>query len=65
MILSIIVPVYNTQDYLERCITSIVNKQTDKVEIILVDDGSMDKSTDICDDYANKYRNVKVIHQKS
>lgn len=65
MILSIIVPVYNTQDYLERCITSIVNKQTDKVEIILVDDGSMDKSTDICDDYANKYRNVKVIHQKN
>lgn len=64
MLLSIIVPIYNIQKYLQKCVDSILN-QSGNIEIILVDDGSTDKCSEICDDYANKDNRVKVIHKKN
>ena len=60
---SVIVPVYNEEKYLEACIESLVNQTVDYYEIILVDDGSTDKSGEICDKYASD--KVRVIHQKN
>lgn len=62
---SIIVPVYNTEQYLRQCIDSILTQIFSDFEIILVDDGSTDSSGNICDEYANKDSRVKVIHQKN
>lgn len=62
---SIIVPIYNTETRLKRCIDSLVNQTFKDIEIILVDDGSTDKSSSICDEYANKDSRIKVIHQKN
>lgn len=63
--ISIIVPIYNVQDYLHRCINSVINQNIDSIELILVDDGSSDDSGSICDYYAGKHNNIKVIHQKN
>ena len=60
--ISVIVPVYNVEAYLHRCIDSILNQSYKDFELILVDDGSEDHSGEICDEYG-KYENVKVIHQ--
>lgn len=60
---SIIVPVYNTEKYLERCIESVLNQTLQDIEVILVNDGSTDKSGWICDEYARKDKRVRVIHQ--
>lgn len=60
---TIIVPVYNTQQYLRRCVESICNQTYRNLEIILVDDGSQDSSGRICDDYAKKDSRIRVIHQ--
>ena len=60
---SIVIPVYNVKDYLTTCIESILNQQFKNYEIILIDDGSSDGSEVICDTYANKYENIKVIHK--
>lgn len=62
MDVSVIIPVYNTEKYLTACIESILHQVKVSLEIILVDDGSIDSSGSICDDYANKYDNVKAIH---
>ena len=62
---SIIVPVYNTEKYLGECIESVINQTFEKWELILVDDGSSDASPVICDEYASKYQNIKVIHKKN
>lgn len=62
---SIIVPVYNTENYLEQCIDSIVGQTFKRFEVILVDDGSSDRSASICDEYAKKYGNVEVIHKEN
>ena len=64
-LLSIIVPVYNVEMYLKRCVDSILKQDYDNMEIILVDDGSTDSSGVICDQYASNYKNVKVIHKKN
>lgn len=64
-IFSVIVPVYNVEKYLDRCMNSIIKQIDDKIEIILVDDGSKDSSGDMCDRYAEKYADVKVIHQQN
>lgn len=61
--ISVIVPVYNVADYLEKCISSIQNQTYKNLEIILVNDGSTDKSGIICDKIAEKDNRVKVIHQ--
>ena len=65
-LLSIVVPVYNVEKYLERCITSIVKQDMSNIEIILVDDGSSDMSGLICDRLASEYPDtINVIHKKN
>lgn len=64
-IISIIVPVYNTENYLRKCLDSIVNQTYCKLEIILIDDGSTDSSGAICDEYAKKDDRILVIHQSN
>lgn len=61
--ISIIVPIYNVQEYLKDCINSLLGQTYSNIEIILVDDGSTDQCGKICDEYANKYSNIKVIHK--
>lgn len=63
--LSIIIPVYNTKDYLTKCLNSILNQNVSGFEIILVDDGSTDNSKAICDQYAKKFKNVRVFHKQN
>jgi glycosyltransferase involved in cell wall biosynthesis len=64
-LVSIVVPVYNVEKYLGRCIDSLLNQTYENKEIILVDDGSIDSSGRICDEYADKYTEVSVIHQSN
>ena len=61
--ISIIIPVYNAEKYLRRCIESVLSQSFTDFELILVDDGSRDFSPHICDDYAQKDSRVKVIHK--
>lgn len=60
---SVIVPVYNVEQFLSRCVDSIVRQTYTNIEIILVDDGSPDASPSLCDEYAKRYSNVRVIHK--
>lgn len=64
-LISIIVPVYNTAAYLERCVDSILKQTYTQLEIILVDDGSTDASAKMCDAYAEQDDRVKVIHKEN
>lgn len=61
--ISVIVPVYQVEEYLDRCITSILSQSYGNLEIILVDDGSGDKSGTICDEYAKLDNRIRVIHK--
>ena len=63
--ISVIVPIYNVEPYLKKCIDSIINQTYKNLEIILVDDGSPDNCGQICDDYAKKDTRIKVIHKKN
>lgn len=62
-LVSIIIPVYMVEKYLHQCIDSVINQTYENLEIILVDDGSTDRSPEICDEYAKKDIRIKVIHQ--
>ena len=62
---SVIVPVYNVRRYLNTCIKSLIGQTFRDIEIILVDDGSTDGSSEICDEWAIKDVRIKVIHQKN
>ena len=62
---SIIIPVYNTEEYLRECLDSIIHQTLKDIEIILVDDGSTDNSGKICDEYKEKDTRIKVIHQEN
>lgn len=64
-LISIIIPVYNVEKYLERCIESVINQTLKNIEIILVNDGSTDSSPKICDYYASIDNRIKVIHKKN
>jgi len=64
-IISVIVPVYNVEPYLRRCVDSIINQTYNNLEIILIDDGSSDHSGEICDEYATKDNRIKVIHREN
>lgn len=63
--ISVIVPVYNVEKYLEQCIDSLLSQTYQNFEIILVDDGSTDSSGKICDIYKENHKNIKVIHKKN
>ena len=62
---SIIVPVYNVEKYLNRCVESILSQSFKDFEVLLIDDGSTDKSGAICDEYAKKDNRVKVFHKEN
>lgn len=64
-LISVIVPVYRVEEYLERCVESILSQTYENLEVILVDDGSPDRCPTICDAYAGKDARVKVIHQEN
>lgn len=64
-LVSVIVPVYNVEKYLNQCLDSIINQSYKYLEIILVDDGSTDRCGSICDEYAKKDYRVHVIHKKN
>lgn len=62
---SVIIPVYNVEKYLKKCVESVLTQTYKDIEIILVDDGSTDKSGDICDELAKTDGRIRVIHQKN
>ena len=62
---SVIVPIYNVEEYIDKCIESIINQTYENLEIILIDDGSTDKCPEICDAYAIKDKRIKVIHKEN
>ena len=59
---SVIIPVYNVEKYINRCLKSILSQRYNDLEIILIDNGSTDRSGSICDIYANEYANISVYH---
>ena len=64
-LISVIVPIYNVEKYLQRCLDSIINQTYKNLEIILVDDGSSDNCPQMCDDYAKKDSRIKVVHKEN
>ncbi len=64
-LVTVVVPIYNVERYLDRCISSIVDQTYKNIEIILVDDGSFDNCPNICDEWAKKDSRIKVIHKKN
>lgn len=65
MMISVIIPVYNSEKYLNKCVDSVVSQTFSDYEIILVDDGSTDDSCRICDQYNKAHDNIVVLHQKN
>ena len=64
-LISIIVPVYNVEDYLGRCISSLINQTYDCLEILLINDGSTDNSAKICDEFAARDKRISVFHMEN
>lgn len=64
-LISVIVPIYKVEQYLDKCIQSIQNQTYDNLEIILVDDGSPDRCGDICEQYAKEDNRIRVIHKEN
>lgn len=64
-LVSIIIPVYNVSEYLEKCIESVLNQTYENLEIVLIDDGSIDDSLEICERYARKDKRIKVFHKNN
>lgn len=63
--ISVIIPVFNVEQYLDQCIQSVINQSLKNIEIILVDDGSPDNCPQICNKYAQKDSRIKVIHKEN
>lgn len=63
--ISVIVPVYNVESYIERCLESIIHQTYNKLQIILVDDGSTDRSLQICQQYASQDSRIRIVKQKN
>ena len=64
-IVSVIVPVFNVEKYLDKCIESLIKQKLKDIEIILVDDGSTDLSGKICDEWKTRDSRIQVIHKKN
>ena len=64
-LVSIIVPVYNVEPYIETCIQSLIRQTMGNIEVILVDDGSTDRSGELCDQYAEADERIRVIHKQN
>ena len=64
-LISIIIPAYNIENYIAKCLDSLLNQTYKNLEIIVVDDGSSDDTGKIVDEYAVKYENIKLIHKKN
>lgn len=64
-LVSIIVPIYNAECFLKKCIESILNQTYERIQLILVDDGSKDKSLEICEEYASKYKFIELYHKEN
>ena len=64
-LISIIIPAYNIENYIAKCLDSLLNQTYKNIEIIVVDDGSSDNTGKVIDDYSSKYDNIKVIHKKN
>ena len=64
-LISFVIPVYNVEKYLHKCVESVLAQTYDNIEVILVDDGSTDKSSEICDSFAVKDTRVRVVHKKN
>lgn len=64
-LVSVIIPVYNVENYLRRCLDSVINQSIRNIEIILIDDGSLDSSSRICDEYQTFDERIKVIHKQN
>lgn len=62
---SVIIPVYNCEPYIKKCLNSILNQEYSSYELIIIDDGSNDNSQNIVDDYKRKYKNIKVLHKQN
>ena len=64
-LVSVIVPVFNREKEIDRCVKSILNQTYENIELILVDDGSADSSLAICESYSEKDQRVRVFHQEN
>lgn len=64
-LLTVVIPVYNVEKYLKRCVESVIAQDWKKYEILLVDDGSTDHSPQICDNYVKTYDFISVIHKEN
>lgn len=64
-LITVIIPVFNAEEHLEKCIKSVLNQTYKNIEVLLIDDGSDDKSKEICDNYQRKDFRIKVIHQEN
>ena len=64
-LISVIIPVYKVEQYLDECINSVVNQSYKNLEIILVDDGSPDKCPKMCDGWAKRDNRIKVVHKQN
>ena len=64
-LVSVVVPIYNVEKYLEKCVESLRAQTYRNIEIILVDDGSPDRCGKMCDEYAEEDARIKVIHKKN
>ena len=65
MLISIVIPVYNTKEYLTQCIKSVLEQSFSDYEVLLIDDGSTDGSDKICDNFTKKHKNIAVIHKEN
>ena len=64
-LVSIIIPVYNVEKYLQQCVGSVLAQTYKHLEIVLIDDGSTDQSPRMCDEYAAQYENIYVFHKQN
>lgn len=64
-LISVIIPIYNAEKYLDRCVSSAVNQSFQNLEILLIDDGSTDRSGAMCDNWQKRDERIRVCHKKN